>query len=371
MIIEKEENFKKHIDNKTTIYYYIVNEDRVVKVTYDRDILGTRKDWLKSNDTDRKDELKEEQENYEILTNTEVNNKHDKTYRSILDSKKDATYIINQVLNLEEKIEQEEIEQYNSSFVTNDLQNKEADIVYKMKEKNIFFLIEHQSKVDYSMPYRIEEYRIEIIKSAIDIKKIKNKGYEIPEVIPIVVYTGKGPWNAKLYLHSIQDERFKDVNLQRYNLIDINNYQKETLLESDYLIDKMFLLEKSKNEKELEEAITSTSNKEDRQKLLRIIQKTLKEKISEAKLKALMKNEKEGEEIMEEILDRIITYEKMEARKKAIQEGLQKGLQKGRREERNNVLKNMLNKGMEIEEIRELTGATKREIEQIRKTLNK
>ncbi|MCI9287298.1 MAG: hypothetical protein HFJ57_04930, partial [Clostridia bacterium] len=52
MTIEKEENIKKHIDNKTTMYYYIVNENRVVKVTYDRDLLGTRKDWLQNNDKD-------------------------------------------------------------------------------------------------------------------------------------------------------------------------------------------------------------------------------------------------------------------------------------------------------------------------------
>ena len=337
MIIGKEENLKNHIDNKTTIYYYIVNEDKVVKVTYDRDLLGARKDWIKSNDKDKKNELNEEQDSYEIITNKDVNNKHDKTYRSILDSKKDAAYIINQVLNLEEKIKAEEIEKYNSSFVTNNLQNKEADIVYKMKEKDIFFLIEHQNKVDHSMPYRIEEYRIEIIKSAIDIEKIKSKGYEMPEVIPIVIYTGKGNWNAKLHLHSIQDERFKDVNLQKYNLIDINKYEKETLINSDYLI-----------------AIKSTKDKEDRQKLVRIIQRTLKGKIPKEKLEEIIQKEKGEDKIMEEALDRIITYEKIRARK----------------EERKNILKNIINnmlkKGLGMDEIMELTGATQREIMQVK-----
>ncbi len=354
MIIGKEENLKNHIDNKTTIYYYIVNEEKVVKVTYDRDLLGARKDWIKSNDKDKKNELNEEQDSYEIITNKDVNNKHDKTYRSILDSKKDAAYIINQVLNLEEKIKEEEIEKYNSSFVTNNLQNKEADIVYKMKEKDIFFLIEHQNKVDHSMPYRIEEYRIEIIKSAIDIEKIKSKGYEMPEVIPIVIYTGKGNWNAKLHLHSIQDERFKDVNLQKYNLIDINKYEKETLINSDYLIDKMFLIEKAKTGEEAEEAIKSTKDKEDRQKLVRIIQRTLKGKIPKEKLEEIIQKEKGEDKIMEEALDRIITYEKIRARK----------------EERKNILKNIINnmlkKGLGMDEIMELTGATQREIMQVK-----
>ena len=369
MVIEKEENIKNHIDNKTTIYYYIVNENRVVKVTYDRDLLGTRKDWLQNNDKDRKSELNEEQENYEILTNKDVNNKHDKTYRSILDSKKDATYIINQVLNLEEKIKQEEIEKYNSSFVTNELENKEADIVYKMKEKNIFFLIEHQSKVDYSMPYRLEEYRLEIIKSAINVDKIKNKGYEIPEVIPIVIYTGKRKWNAKLYLHSIQDKRFKNVNLQRYNLIDINKYEEETLIKSDYLIDKMFLIEKAESGEKAEEAIAkavkTTKDENDKARLIKLLKLTIRGKIEEDKLNELIKIKKGEDEVMEEAIEMI----EADAIERGLQKGLQKGIQKGIKQKTEMIINNMLQKGMKLDEIKELTGATNNEIEEVKRNM--
>ncbi len=321
--------------------------------------MGFRKDWLQKNDTNRKNELNEEQENYEILDNP-INNKHDKTYRSILDSKKDAAYIINQVLNLEEKIREEEIEKYNSSFVTNNLQNKEADIVYKMREKNIFFLIEHQSKVDYSMPYRLEEYRVEIIKSAIDIEKIKNKGYEIPEVIPIVIYTGKGNWNAKLHLHSIQDKRFKNVNLQKYNLIDINKYEEETLIKSRYLIDKIFLIEKAIGKEKLEQAIREaieTTKDEDKQKLIRLIQTTLKVKLGKDKLKELTKSEEGEYEIMEEILDRVIRYERKTAKKEGKIEGIK------------SIINNMLQQGLEVSDINKLTGVTIKKIEQIKKEI--
>ena len=47
------------------------------------------------------------------------------------------------------------------------------------------------------MPYRILEYEIEIMKSAIDIRKVKNKEYKLPLVIPIVLYTGKKKWDAQ------------------------------------------------------------------------------------------------------------------------------------------------------------------------------
>ena len=41
------------------------------------------------------------------------------------------------------------------------------------------------------MSYRILEYELAIMQSAIDLSKIKNKEYKVPLVIPIVLYTGK------------------------------------------------------------------------------------------------------------------------------------------------------------------------------------
>ena len=138
--------------------------------------------------------------------------------------------LINQAIKT--KLKAEEIEKYTSSFVNKIFENREADIVYKYKNKNIFFLIEHQTKIDYSMPYRILEYEIEIMKSAIDIKKVKNKEYKLPLVIPIVLYTGKKRWDAKRYLEESQ-ETLDGVKIKagNYNLVDINDFTKEELLQ--------------------------------------------------------------------------------------------------------------------------------------------
>ena len=95
-------------------------------------------------------QLNENTENYHY-----VNNLHDKIFRKVLDNKKEAVQIINKVLKKEDKITEKEIEKYTSSYISSNLRNSEADIVYKIKDKEIFFLIEHQTKIDYSMPYRI------------------------------------------------------------------------------------------------------------------------------------------------------------------------------------------------------------------------
>ena len=80
-----------------------------------------------------------------------------------------------------------------------------------MKNKDVYFLIEHQSTIDYSMPFRIAEYCILIMKSAIDEKHIKNKNYKFPLVYPIVLYTGKEKWNHKKYLEENQEKKGKNI----------------------------------------------------------------------------------------------------------------------------------------------------------------
>lgn len=126
-----------------------------------------------------------------------------------MDNKKDATKFINNVLKTH--ITEDNIEKYNISYVSNLFQNQEANIVYKLKDTNIFILIEHQSKVDYSTPYRILEYEMEIMKSAIDLSKIKNKNYSFPAIFPIVLYTGKQNWN---------------VEFSNYNFVDLHEFIK-------------------------------------------------------------------------------------------------------------------------------------------------
>ena len=135
--------------------------------------------------------VKEDEAEYEI----EVNQPHDKVYKIILGDKGEAANFISKSLNIE--IGPKDIEKYTTHFITNNFRNKDTDVVYKLKDQKIFFLIEHQSSVDYAMPYRLLMYEMEIIKSAVDEKKLHMLDYKIPTVYSIVLYTGKRKWNVK------------------------------------------------------------------------------------------------------------------------------------------------------------------------------
>lgn len=129
--------------------------------------------------------------NNKKLNSQKINNQHDKIFRKVLSDKKEATFVINKAIKISPGIQPDEIQEYKSSFVNDFLENKEADIVYKLKGSNVFFLIEHQSKIDYSMTYRIQNYKLEIMKNALDLNKVRTKDYKIPFVISVVFYTGR------------------------------------------------------------------------------------------------------------------------------------------------------------------------------------
>lgn len=288
----------------------------------------------------------------------------------MLDNKSDTVKFINKVLKT--KLKEDDIEKYNRSFVNRIFQNQEADIVYKIKNKNIFFLIEQQTKIDYSMPYRILEYQLEIIKSAIDIEKLKNKSYKIPQVYPIVLYTGKRKWNAKKFLEDCQEKlEGIDMKLSNYYIVDVNDFTEEELLNEDTLISKVMLLEKAKNSEEIEyflkKIIPKIKNKDkDKEVINRIISIILSTKLDKNKIDELIKELKGDDEKMLAVMEMLekenqmyINIGKKERKKRA-------GKKSGRKETISALVKNMLKENLSIELISKITGKTKEEIEKIK-----
>ena len=240
-------------------------------------------------------------------------------------------------------------------------QNREADIVYKYKDKNIFFLIEHQTKIDYSMPYRILEYEMAIMRSALEIQKIKNKEYKLPLVIPIVLYTGKQKWDAKKYLEESQEE-LEGIKIKagNYNLVDINDYTKEELLQGKTLTSKMMLIEKSESTEEtieMLEKIIPNIKQEDKKLLKRIISILFGEKIGEEKTKELIEKIDGGEEKMLAVVEMIRNENQMY---------IDIGRKEGKKQNSIEIAQKLLKIKMPISQISKVTELTEKEIEKLK-----
>lgn len=288
---------------------------------------------------------------FKVTPKEEVNNEHDKTFKIILENKKEAVNLINKVVEFDKKIQEEELEKYNKNFITQNLKIQEADIVYKLKNKKVFILIEQQTKVDYSMAYRILNYQLEIIRNCIEEKKVKNKSYEHALVIAIVLYTGQRKWTAKRDIQEIQE----NINLHTkvpmlenyYYLVDINNYTKEELFIEKSFLSKIMLLEKSENKEELLKnlyKIIPIIKEENIETLIRIVKYAYGKYLDKEMVKNIInKIKKEG------VGNMLASVEMLERERR-------KYIKTGRQEEKVNLAKKMIKEKFSIEMVEKITG---------------
>ena len=344
-----------------------------------------------------KNVLREDSETYQY-DKQRIYHKHDKIFREILEDKKEVASFINKALKIENgqsALKETDIEKYNRKFVTHNFKYAETDIVYRKKGEDIFFLIEHQSTIDYSMPYRILMYSLEIMKSMIDEKQLKKKTYKLPMVYPIVIYTGSKKWNVETYIEDKQQKipGCEPVRFYEYNVIDINEYTEEELLQDEMFLSKLMFLEKAKTSQKVIENLNKIVKEDLTEKnklfLKRIIYHIFSKDIEEKEMKELMDKLqiKKGENSMVEELLRKGFKEEFERlrridRKEAIREGKKEGIKQGKKEgikqgrkegieiaqrklEKQWIVK-MIKNDVSEQKILEITEISKKELEEIK-----
>ena len=94
------------------------------------------------------------------IKDKKVYQKHDKSFKFILASKQEMTGFLKQFLDFD--IEIEKLEEQKTAFINEKFEKRESDVICKIKNTEIYFLIEHQSWVDRKMPERILKYSLEI-----------------------------------------------------------------------------------------------------------------------------------------------------------------------------------------------------------------
>ena len=320
---------------------------------------------------------------------SKIDKEHDKIIKRVFQRKKEAARFISKVI--ERKIKPRDLIVSQNSFVTSELRYREADIVYKIRNKNVVILIEHQTRVDYRMAYRILNYQIEIMRA----NEVENPRKEDKEclVIPIVLYTGKEKWTAKNYIKEIQERLYEEKIIKRgeielgtlgyYALVDVNNYTKEELLKEEGILSKIMLIEKERNTKDLVRTMFEIKEKIQNDKNKEVVYTTME----------LALNKKFGTKVARKIMEKIIGKEsgdmlaveemvlkenKMlrdEGRKIGISEGKKIGISEGKLigidEGIIRVAKEMLKNGVDDEYVEKYTHLSKEKIEKLKKEIHK
>lgn len=308
-------------------------------------------------------QLAEEGVDYQ-LEGTENKYSHDKLIKNILQDTKEVAELINQFVEPREEVKQEELVRYTNGYITRKYKDKEMALVYKLRNQEIFFLVEHQSTIDENISYRILNYCLDIMREWGRNNKIGRNTYH-PIIVPIVIYTGNQKWKIPKNLKETQAnvytyERYKmDIE---YNFIDINKISRKMLLEKDTMFGYTLFLEKAQNSKELidnlDMIVNSTKNNKNLENIYNIINSLLDNVLDkEISVKLWDKiEEKVGEKRMSTLVERLradLEYQRQQARKE------------GKRE----VAKKMLDKEAKEELILEVTGIKKQELKEIKKEL--
>lgn len=248
-----------------------------------------------------------------------------------------------------------DIEKYETKYITKLYEERESDIVYKLKDKEIFFLIEEQTKVDMKMAERIAEYTVAIMNSR---RGLKDK--PTATVVPIVIYAGRARWTAKKDLIETQEEfrHYKGSSLfLSYNLVDIRNV--EEAIRRGTAIARMSVIEKLNTTEEIMEAIDKFADNLESEKEIKEfaeeVEYILEDKLEEEKLKKVKEiilNKSKGDDIMSHVHE-VLRRDAERERKKAIQEGAKESLMA--------VAKKMLMEKVDVEFISKITGLKKEE----------
>ena len=304
-------------------------------------------------------------DNNKLKVNISPHHSHDKSIRMLLKDRNEATGFINKVVFNEEKIKTGDIEEYTENFITSNYKDKVADIVYKYCPiDGVYFLIEHQTKLDQNMPIRIAEYSLEIMKA--EYKKGKRA-----EVIAIVLYTGKRKWNVPTNLGTVCEENKEKCKLvgmhTNYTLYCSNNYSDRELIKEGNALSIVLLLERTKSIesliKKINEILQSKLelSEESRQLITTYIVNVLKGILGEEKTKELtnkLNNEKENFSMLEEV----IRKEFFENRKRGMKDGIKTGIENGKKQERRKTINRMSRLGFDVKQISEILGISDAEV---------
>ena len=307
-----------------------------------------------------------------------VKQKHDKTLKYIMSNKEEMAKFLCDFIGI--IVNEESLEEQKNSFITEKFEKREADTIYKLKNSEIYFLVEYQSSVDKNMPKRMIKYSFEVINAASNDKKVL--------VVPIVVYVGEKKWKVPTNFAKMQNGKYKKYLIkQKYELIDVSKYKKEELIEKNTKMSSMMLIEKCKTKEEVIDILLELIKLADEERLrwiAKIVEYILDELLGEVKVLVLelisKMLEKEEKNMDEEWIERIKRNERKKekklteagitiGRKEGLQEGKREGVRVGKKETIIEIVKNMLKLNQDENTIMKFTNAKREDIEEAKRQM--
>jgi len=167
------------------------------------------------------------------MTNKHLN-PHDRLFRSLMGDEKVANEFFEKHLpvDIKKQVQLNSLKLQGNSYIGDDLRMQVTDLLFNAnfngKSGYIYLLVEHQSKPEKLMPFRILKYMTAIMED-----HLKKTGDTIlPVVYPMIMYSGKRPYNYSTNLFDLfgeQKELALKIFCNAYELADISKIPTEEL----------------------------------------------------------------------------------------------------------------------------------------------
>lgn len=259
-------------------------------------------------------------------------------------------------IELLKDVQPEDIEDITEQFLPLLQEARDSDSVKKIHLKGnsdidtlyVIALIEHQTKVDFDMSFRILRYIVYILTDyASEMEKIhegitSTKAFRYPPVLPIVFYDGTERWTASLDFKdrtALSDLLGMHIPSFQYIVVPLSEFSNQELIDKQDELSLIMLIDKLRSSaefhklKEIPEEYLDNISQNSPESLLKLISK-----IIAAFLHRLNVPQDEIGEFTDQIERRDFTmlFENFEAydvqaeRKKARELGMAEGLAEGR-----------------------------------------
>ena len=167
-----------------------------------------------------------------------IQNPHDKFFKETFSKIEVARDFMNNYLpqSIIRIVDLNTLEPQKDSFINEELQEVFSDMLFRVKinkrEGYVYFLFEHKSYNSRNISFQLLKYMLEIWEA----KCKKENSYELPIVIPLVIYHGSDEWNTKTTLgemlkgyKELPEDVKKYVPDYEYLLYDISRYTDEEI----------------------------------------------------------------------------------------------------------------------------------------------
>ena len=311
---------------------------------------------------------------------------YDKGYKRVLSKKEYFLHFVKKYIRVNwiQNIQPEDLNLINANFVDEAFQEREADIVYKAKngDQDVYFyvLLELQSTADYTMPFRLLVYMVELLKREFTNtpkETREKKEFRLPAVVPIVLYNGNSPWSVvKTFReYTMQADQFADNIIDfQYLMLDLMRQDDDYILNTNNALDDIFLMDRGTKENNLIQSIQKIAQRapqhthEDILEVWDWFKDLVFDKVDDPNLlemtqEAFMKGDvKAMTTNVERLFER--RYEK------GIAEGMEKGMEKGVEKSKLEIARRLIKMRLSIPMITEATGLSEKDIEKIKQEAN-